>query len=227
MAWPSLKLLGPEEVAADDVARLPDQEMIGGEHSELPPLRQDCGLDAPRISQALQDQLIGGGGALLAVFQLGKIAIDGHAAGILGAALADLDPTPIDAMLQHRLAGIAVARQAVLDPGLRDRAEILDDPLLDGVAQDVLIRRAGLGRSVAEIEQLLILVVAEHQAVLVVVEREALGDRLDGVGRRCSLAASAACSAVLRAVTSLQEPTTSSGWPFRSRIRCCSSATQQ
>ncbi len=41
--------------------------------------------------------------------------------------------------------------------------------------------------------------------------------------RRCSLAAGAACSAVLRAVTSLHEPTTSSGLPWASLIRCCSS----
>ena len=43
--------LEPEEVAADDVSRLPDQEMIVAHGGELAQLRQDRGLDAPRIAQ--------------------------------------------------------------------------------------------------------------------------------------------------------------------------------
>ena len=42
--------------------------------------RQDGGLDAARIAQALQDELIGGGGALLALLHLGEVAIDGDGA---------------------------------------------------------------------------------------------------------------------------------------------------
>ena len=86
---------------------------------EIAHLRQDGGLDAPGIAQALQDELIGGGGALLALFQLGEVAVDGDAAGVLGAPLAHLNPASVGAVLEHGLAGIAVLRQALGDPGLR------------------------------------------------------------------------------------------------------------
>ena len=39
--------------------------------------REHRRLDAARIAQALQNELIGGGGALLALLDLGQIAIDG------------------------------------------------------------------------------------------------------------------------------------------------------
>jgi hypothetical protein len=63
--------LEPEEVAAYDIARLPNQEVIGGDRSELLARRQDRGLDAARIAQALQDELVGGGGSLLAFLGYG------------------------------------------------------------------------------------------------------------------------------------------------------------
>ena len=53
--------LEPKEVAADDVARLPDEKVVAGDLVELAPGRQNRGLDAAGIAQALQDQLIGGG----------------------------------------------------------------------------------------------------------------------------------------------------------------------
>ena len=61
------------------------------------------------------------------------------------------------------------------------------------------------------IEEFLVFVVAENEAVLSVVKWNP--SEIDSIAsvRRCSLAASAACSAVLRAVTSLQKPTTSFG----------------
>ena len=61
---PVLLLLN--QITTDDVARLPDQEMIVAHGGELAQLRQDRGLDAPRIAQALQDEQVGGGGALFA-----------------------------------------------------------------------------------------------------------------------------------------------------------------
>ena len=112
--------LEPEEVAADDVARLPDQEMVVAHRGELAQLRQDRGLDAPRIAQALQDELVGGGGALLALFQLGQIAIDGDAASILGAPLADLNPASIGAVLQapaRRDCGVAPGARRSMPQG--------------------------------------------------------------------------------------------------------------
>jgi hypothetical protein len=68
--------LEPEENAADDVARFPDEKMVGGHGFELVARRQDRRLDAARVAQALQDQLIGGGGFLLALLDLCEIAIE-------------------------------------------------------------------------------------------------------------------------------------------------------
>ncbi len=164
-----LDRLKPEEIAADDVARLPDQEMIVRHRCELAGLRQDGGLNAARITQALQDQLVRRGGALLAFFKLGQVAIDGDAAGMLGAPLAHLDPAPVGTVLEHRLAGIAMLRQALLDKGLRTPPRILDETGLNRRAKNRLIGRAGLGRPFAVVEQLGIFVVAEHQAVLGIV----------------------------------------------------------
>jgi hypothetical protein len=70
------KRLEPEENAADDVARFPDEKMVGGHGFELVARRQDRRLDAARVAQALQDQLIGGGGFLLALLDLCEIAIE-------------------------------------------------------------------------------------------------------------------------------------------------------
>jgi len=51
--------LEPEEIAADNVARLPDQKVVGAHGGEIAYLRQDGSLDAPRMTQALQDEPIG------------------------------------------------------------------------------------------------------------------------------------------------------------------------
>ena len=72
--------LEPEEVAAYDIARLPNQEMVGGDRGEFLARRQDRGLDAARIAQALQDELVGRSGPLLAFLDLGEIAIHRDAA---------------------------------------------------------------------------------------------------------------------------------------------------
>jgi hypothetical protein len=60
--------LEPEEIAADDVARLPNKEMVRRHRFEFPPSRQHSRLDAARVTQALQDELIGGRGPLLLSF---------------------------------------------------------------------------------------------------------------------------------------------------------------
>ncbi len=72
-----LDRLKPEKIPADDVARLPNQEMVCRYGPEFLTGRQDGGLDAARITQALENELIGGGGPLLALLDLGQIAIDG------------------------------------------------------------------------------------------------------------------------------------------------------
>ena len=174
--------LKPEEIAADNVARFPDQEMVGAHGGEIAHLRQDRGLDTPRITQALQDELICGGGALLALFKLGKVAIDRNAAGVLGAPLAHLEPASVGAVLEHRLSGIAVLREALGDPSLSTHAQIANETALHRAAEDLLIGAPRLGRSVAVIEQFLIFVVAENEAVLGIVKREAFRDRFDRVG---------------------------------------------
>ena len=175
--------LEPEEIAADDVARLPDQEMVGAHGGEIAHLRQDGGLDAPGIAQALQNELIGGCGALLALFQLGEVAVDGDAAGVFRAPLAHLNPASVGAMLEHRLAGIAVLRQALGDPGLGAHPCILNEAALHSAAEDLLIGAPRLRRTLAVIEQLLVFVVAENEAVLCVVKREAFRDQFDRVGQ--------------------------------------------
>ena len=110
--------LEPEEIAADDVARLPNEEMVGRHRFELAPRRQHGRLDAARVAQALQDELIGGGGPLLALLHLGQVAVDGDGAAGLGAALADLQPASVGAALQQRLAGMTVLGEPLPEPAL-------------------------------------------------------------------------------------------------------------
>ena len=59
----------------------------------------------------------------------------------------------------------------------------LDQSALNHGAQDLLVGHARLWRTLAVIEQLLIFVVAEDEAVLRVVEGEPFRDRFDGVGQ--------------------------------------------
>ena len=110
--------LEPEEIAADDIARLPDEEMVGGDAIELAARRQHGGLDAAGIAQALQDQLIGGGGALLAFLDVGEVAVDGDGAARLGAPLADLQPAPIGVAFQQWLAGMPMRGEALSQPAV-------------------------------------------------------------------------------------------------------------
>ena len=45
--------LEPEEIAADDIARFPDEEMVGGDAIELAARGEHGGLDAAGRAQAL------------------------------------------------------------------------------------------------------------------------------------------------------------------------------
>ena len=144
--------------------------MVGAHRGEVANLRQDRGLDAPGIAQTLQDELIGGGGTLLALFQVCQVAIGGNAASILGATLAHLNPASVGTVLEHVLAGVAVLRQAPGDPSLTIAPRVLNETAFHRVAKDVLIGGAGLMRPFPVIEEFLVLVVAENKAVLSVVK---------------------------------------------------------
>src|SRR4029079_14372336 len=89
----------------------------------------------------------------------------------------------IGAVLQHRLARIAVLRQALLDPCLWAASRIFYESRLPHGAQDLLVGHAWLWRTLAVIEQLLVFVVAEYETVLRVVEGEPFRDRFDGIGQ--------------------------------------------
>ena len=109
------------------IVPLSPQEMVGAHRGEVANLRQDRGLDVQGIAQTLQDGLIGGGGTLLALFQLCQVAIGGNAASILGATLAHLNPASVGTVLEHGLAGVAVLRQAPGDPSLTIAPRVLNE----------------------------------------------------------------------------------------------------
>jgi hypothetical protein len=145
--------LEPEEVATDDVARLPDEEVVGRDRVELATGRQNGRLDTARVAQALQDELIGCRRPLLAFLDLGEVAVDGNRAAGLGAALADLEPAAIRAVLQQRLARMAMLGETLPDPALFLAFGVLDEAVRHCAADDLLKRRAGLRRPVAVVEQ--------------------------------------------------------------------------
>src|SRR5512134_1448912 len=73
-------------------------------------------------------------------------------------------------------------RQAPPEPARAMALGVLDEPLLHGTADDLLICHAGSRRPRAVIEQLGELIVAEYQPVLGVIQGEAFRDRFYGVG---------------------------------------------
>jgi hypothetical protein len=95
-------------------------------------------LDAPRVAQALQDELVGGGGALLAVFELGQIAVDGDAAAILGAPLTDLNPASLARCSNTGSPGLqcCARRSSIHASGAAPR--ILNESAFHHGAQDLL-----------------------------------------------------------------------------------------
>ena len=57
---------------------------------------------------------------------VGQVAIDGDGAARLGATLADLQPAPIGAALQQRLAGMAMLGEALAEPALFPALGVVD-----------------------------------------------------------------------------------------------------
>ena len=140
-------------------------------------------LDAVCIAESLQDELVSGGGAALALLDLGQIAIDGDRAPCPGVTFAHLEPAAVRPMLEQRLARIAMQREALAEPAFALPPRVGNEAVLDGVADDLLEGRAGFRRPVAMVEQLGIFVIAEHEPVVLVEQREAFRDGLDGVGQ--------------------------------------------
>ena len=116
----------------------------------------------------------------LALLQLRDVRVDGHRATVLGLALADQDPATVAALLDMRAARFAVTGHAFSDPLLDPALGVLDVPALRGASNDAFERHSGgYLCGVARIEERSIFVVAHHQAILAIVERERLGDALD------------------------------------------------
>ena len=116
----------------------------------------------------------------LALLELGDVGIDRDRAAVLGAALADHDPAAVAAPLHLRLAGIAVLRQALGHPFLDPALGILDGALRGRAPDDGLEGHARRHRAlVPGVEQPAVAGVAQHEAVLGVVEDEAFRDALD------------------------------------------------
>src|SRR5215213_4772540 len=116
----------------------------------------------------------------LALLELGDVRVDRDRAAVLGAALTDHDPAAVAAPLHLRLAGIAVLREALRYPFLDPALGVLDGALRGRAPDDAPEGHARRhGALVARIEQPAIARVAQHEAVLGVVEDEALRDALD------------------------------------------------
>src|SRR5262249_55378304 len=118
----------------------------------------------------------------LRALYLRDVGVDGDGLARRGLALVDLDPAAVRAALDVRLARLPVPRQPVGHPRLDPALGVLDEPLFGRRADEVLVGRARRRRSHAGIEQLPIGLVADDQLVGRVVQRESLGNRLDGVG---------------------------------------------
>src|SRR6266851_9430636 len=117
---------------------------------------------------------------VLALFQLRDVRVDGHRATVVSLALADQDPATVAALLDVRAARFSVTGHAFSDPLLDPALGVLDVPALGGASNDAFERYAGRYLcGVPRIEERSILVVAHHQAILAIVEREGLGDALD------------------------------------------------
>src|SRR5262249_33246936 len=99
---------------------------------------------------------------------------------IIGLALADQDPAAVTALLDLRAARFPVMGHAALDPRLDPTLGALDVSALGGAPNDAFEGHAGRYLcSTARVEERSIFVVAHHQAILAIVEREGLGDALD------------------------------------------------
>jgi hypothetical protein len=116
--------------------------------------------------------------------------------------------------------------QPLGDPFFDTAVGLLDRPTPCGGANDRLIGCSGTWRTKARIEQLAIGAVAEDQSVLSIIEDEPFRYRFDRVGQSTLDPLERDLGVSLR-VISLQDPTTSTGWPSLSRIKCHSSCTQQ
>ena len=132
---------------------------------------QNRGLDATRIAKVLQDELVGGGGPLLAFLDLREIAVDSDSAAAGNATFRDLQPGPIGAAFQYWFSRVAMLRKAPPELARTTALGVLDQPPLCGTSDDLLVGHSGSGRPRAMIEQLGELVVAEYEPVLRVVKR--------------------------------------------------------
>src|SRR5215469_4693658 len=124
----------------------------------------------------------------LTLLQLRDVRVDCYRATVVGLALAGQDPATIAALLDVWTARFSVTGHALPNPVLDPALGLLDIPALGGASHDAFERHTGRYLYGApRIEQRSILVVAHHQAILAIVEREGLGDAVDRDGQ--SLAA--------------------------------------
>ena len=85
-------------------------------------------------------------------------------------------PAPVAPSLQPWLAGVLMNGHALGHPSVNTAFGVCDEAGLGCQPDDGLERHSGLEREVSvRIEQLLVPGIAEHEAVIRVVEREALG----------------------------------------------------
>src|SRR6516165_7611416 len=116
----------------------------------------------------------------LTLLQLRDVRVDCYRATVVGLALAGQDPATIAALLDVWTARFSVTGHALPDPVLDPALGLLDISALGGASHDAFERDTGRYLYGApRIEQRSILVVAHHQAILAIVEREGLGDPVD------------------------------------------------
>ena len=120
---------------------------------------------------------------LLGPFELGHVGVDADRAIVPGLALVDLDPTAVALTVQERSLRVVMQFQSLLHPVFVSVGHTRDDATLGHGPNDLLERdprHHDIGKTRVKLPEA---VVAHHQPVLGIEQKEALRDALEGVGQ--------------------------------------------
>ena len=123
------------------------------------------------------------GQVLLALLEFGDVGIDRNGAAVLGAPLADHDPSAIVATLHLRLARVAMLAQPLRYPLFNAANRVRDVAPLGGVPDNALecLSRAQFDFH-ARVEQVTVARVADDQPILAIVADETFRDTFNRFG---------------------------------------------
>src|SRR5262249_44264656 len=120
---------------------------------------------------------------LLGPLELGDLGVDADRAAVLGLALVDLDPAAVALTVQERSLWVVMQFKSLLDPLFVSVGNTRNDATLGHGPSDLLERdprHNDIGKTGVKLPEA---VVADHQPVFGIEQKEALRDALEGVGQ--------------------------------------------